>query len=137
MLKMIWNQNGQPRSPAVDGIKIFDNNDQATKHYCCLPLTLGNLQEGVMFCALVIIIKNFNSIITRRPSLPHHFQHGLFRSLITTFLHQGCFGWHLVYQITCSTSKLISSHIAISYLYLVIFYNSIISCTFYVFLSWF
>ena len=35
-MKKMWNQNGRPRTPAVDGIKIFDNNDQATKHYCWL-----------------------------------------------------------------------------------------------------
>ena len=37
MLKKMGNQNGRPRLPAVDGIKIFDDDDQATKHYCCLP----------------------------------------------------------------------------------------------------
>ena len=31
MLKKICNQNGRPRPPAVYGIKIFDNNDQAAK----------------------------------------------------------------------------------------------------------
>ena len=30
------NQNRQPSLPAVDEIKIFDNDDQAAKHYCCL-----------------------------------------------------------------------------------------------------
>ena len=29
MLKKMWNQNRQPRPPTVDGIKIFDNGDQA------------------------------------------------------------------------------------------------------------
>ena len=29
MLKKMQNQNGRQRSPAVDGIKIFDNDDQA------------------------------------------------------------------------------------------------------------
>ena len=38
ILKKMWNQIVQPRSPAVNGIKIFDNDDQAAKHYCCLPL---------------------------------------------------------------------------------------------------
>ena len=37
MLKKMSNQNGWPRPPAVDGIKMFDNEDQAAKHYCCLP----------------------------------------------------------------------------------------------------
>ena len=38
MLKKMRNQNGQPRPPAIDGIKISNNDDdQATKHYCCLP----------------------------------------------------------------------------------------------------
>ena len=27
----------RPRPPAVDGIKSFDNDDQAAKRYCCLP----------------------------------------------------------------------------------------------------
>ena len=36
MLKKMLNQNGLPRPPAVDGIKIFDNDDQAAKHSCCL-----------------------------------------------------------------------------------------------------
>ena len=40
MLKKMWIQNGQPRPLAVDGIKIFDKDDQAAKHYCCLPLLL-------------------------------------------------------------------------------------------------
>ena len=31
------NQNGWPRPPAVDGIKSIDNDNQATKYYCCLP----------------------------------------------------------------------------------------------------
>ena len=42
-----------------------------------------------LFCSLVIVIKNFNS---RRPWPPilisHLFQHGLFRLLAATFLHQ-------------------------------------------------
>ena len=29
MLKKMRNRNGQPRPPAVDGIKIFDNDGQA------------------------------------------------------------------------------------------------------------
>ena len=29
--------SGHARPPAVDGIKIFDNDDQATKYYCCQP----------------------------------------------------------------------------------------------------
>ena len=65
---------------AVDGIKIFDNDDQAAKHYCCLPLTLSSWQATVKFCGLVIIIKIF-SINSRRPWPPilisHLFQHGL------------------------------------------------------------
>ena len=42
MMKKMWNQSGQPRPPAVDGIKIFDNDDQAVKHYCCLQLQPGH-----------------------------------------------------------------------------------------------
>ena len=37
MLKKMGNQNGRTRPPAVDGIKSFDNDDKAAKHYCCLP----------------------------------------------------------------------------------------------------
>ena len=33
------NQKGQPRSSAVDGIQIFDNDGQATKH-CSLSLNV-------------------------------------------------------------------------------------------------
>ena len=90
-----WNQNGQPRPPAIDGNKIFDNDDQAAKHYCCLPLTSSSWQATVMFCGLVII-KKINSINNRRPWSPfwfHIFQHGLSRFLAITFLCQGCFGW--------------------------------------------
>ena len=72
------NDNGKV---AVDGIKIFDNDDQATPHYRSLPLQLHSRQATVMFCDLVII-KNFDSINSRRPWPPilisHLFQHGLF-----------------------------------------------------------
>ena len=38
MLKKAQNQNGLPRPPAVDGIKIFDYDyDQVIKCYFCLP----------------------------------------------------------------------------------------------------
>ena len=47
-----------------------------------------------MFCGLVIIIKNFNSIW--RPWSPilisQLFQHGFFRFLAAAFLLQGCYG---------------------------------------------
>ena len=45
------------RPPDVDGIKISDKDDQATKH-CSFML---------MFCSLVIFIKNFDSINISRP----------------------------------------------------------------------
>ena len=48
------------RSPDVDGIKIFDKDDQAVKHYSFI----------LMFCNLVIFIKNFDSINIRRPWAP-------------------------------------------------------------------
>ena len=35
MLKTMRNKDGQPRS-AVDGFKIFDNDEEAAKHYCVL-----------------------------------------------------------------------------------------------------
>ena len=55
----------------------------------------------VMFCGLVIIIKTFNSINSRRPWPPilisHLFKHGLFlNSWLQLFLHQGCFGWDFI-----------------------------------------
>ena len=51
----------------------------------------------IMFCGLVIIMKNLNSINSRRPWPPilisHLFQHSLFlNSWPQLFLHQGCFG---------------------------------------------
>ena len=65
-------------------------------------------QAAVMFCGLVIIIKTFNSINSRRPWPPilisHLFQHGLFlNSWPQLFLHQGCFGWDkiITMQDTC------------------------------------
>ena len=48
----MWNQIGQPRPPAVDEIKIFDNNDKAAKHS----------ERKRTFYGLVIIIKNFISL---------------------------------------------------------------------------
>ena len=47
-------KKGQSSPPAVDEIKIFDNDDKAAKLLR-------------MFCGLVIIIKNFNFIDNRRP----------------------------------------------------------------------
>ena len=44
------------RPPDVDGIKIFDKDDQAAKHFFIL-----------MFCSLVILIKNFDPINIKRP----------------------------------------------------------------------
>ena len=32
MLKKMENQNGWPKPPAIDEIKIFDNDDQVAKH---------------------------------------------------------------------------------------------------------
>ena len=43
ILKKMWNLSRLPRPPAVDGIKIIDNDDQAVKHYCCQPLTLRKI----------------------------------------------------------------------------------------------
>ena len=37
LVKLMGRQGQCSILPAVDGIKIFDNDDQATKHYCCLP----------------------------------------------------------------------------------------------------
>ena len=80
------NQIGRPRPPAVDEIKIFDNDDNAAKHS----------ERKRTFCGFVIIIKNFNFIDSRRPWPPnlisHLFHPGLFNSWPLLFLHQGCFG---------------------------------------------
>ena len=40
------------RPSDVDGIKIFDKDDQATKHY----------DKRIVFCGLVIFLKNFDPI---------------------------------------------------------------------------
>ena len=46
-----------PRPPDVDEMKFFDKDDQAAKH--CSSI--------LMFCGLVIFIKNFHPINIRRP----------------------------------------------------------------------
>ena len=63
-----------------------------------------------MFCGLVIIIKNLNSINSRRPWPPilisHLFQHGLFLdSWPQLFLNQGCFGWDKIIVQELVTTK--------------------------------
>ena len=45
------------RPPDVDGIKIFDKDDQAANTVFFI----------LMFCSLVIFIKNFDPINIRRP----------------------------------------------------------------------
>ena len=81
-MKKMWNQIGQPRPPAVDEIKIFDNDDKAAKHS----------ERKRMFCGLVI---NFNFINSRRPWLPnlisHLFHPGLFSSWPLLFFTPGVF----------------------------------------------
>ena len=62
-MKKMWNQIGLPRPPAVVGIKIFDNDDEATKH------------SERRFCGVVIIIKNFNFINSSRPWPPNFSSH--------------------------------------------------------------
>ena len=70
------------RPPDVDGIKIFDKDDQATKHYdkeqcfatwssllkVLIPSTSGGLgaPEITMFCSEFIMTKTFKPIKTRR-----------------------------------------------------------------------
>ena len=56
---------------AVDGIKIFDNDDQVTKHYCCLPtakfyIVAGNSNVFQPDHHYQI----FNPINSRRPGCP-------------------------------------------------------------------
>ena len=48
---------GCSRLPDVDGIKIFDKDDQAAKQE----------NKKTVFCSLVIFIKNFDPINIRRP----------------------------------------------------------------------
>ena len=45
------------RPPDVDGIKIFNKDDQATRRYFYI----------LMFCGLPIFIRNFDPINIRRP----------------------------------------------------------------------
>ena len=49
---------GNQRPPAVDGIKIFDNDDQVAKHYCCLPTMTLQWKATVMFWARSSLSKN-------------------------------------------------------------------------------
>ena len=116
------------RSPDVDGIKIFDKDDQAAKHYsikeqcfaawsslskilikrimfCGLVIFIKNFDpinirrpcahKITMFCSEVMMIKSFNPIKSRRPwppiSISHLFQQGPFSSWPLLFLHLGCF----------------------------------------------
>ena len=64
--------NWRPRPPAVDEINFFDNDDKASKRSFSLRV----------FCGLVIIIKTFNFINSRRcwpsNSISHLFHPGLF-----------------------------------------------------------
>ena len=80
--------NWVAKASAVDEIKTFDNDDKAVKRSFSLR----------MFCGLVIIIKNFNFINSRRPSLAAEFDFTSFSSqpLFSSWLlvlHQGCFGY--------------------------------------------
>ena len=100
------------RSPNVDGIKIFDKDDQAAKHcyryrimFCGLVIFIKNFDpinirrpcahKITMFCSEVMMIKSFNPIKSRRPwppiSISHLFQQGPFSSWPLLFLHLGCF----------------------------------------------
>ena len=57
MLKKMWNQNGLPRPPAVVGIKIFNNDDQAAKHYF---LAVTFFTPGVFWLGFIITHKIAN-----------------------------------------------------------------------------
>ena len=89
------NQAEQPRPPTVNGIKIFDNDEQAMKYYCCLLTVKLWGQAKVIFCSLVIIIKNFK----QQETLAAHFDFTSFSawrfldSWPQLFLYQGCLGW--------------------------------------------
>ena len=67
---------GCSRSPDVDGIKIFDEDDWAAKHHSFLikmtrPQTIVFSFKCLMFCVLVILSKiNFDPINIRRPWAP-------------------------------------------------------------------
>ena len=78
----MWNWIGQPGLPAVDEIKIFDNDDKAAKHS-----------------------ERINFINSRRPwppnSISHLFHPGLFCSWLLLFYSRdwGSFGWDTVFYI--------------------------------------
>ena len=87
MLKKMGNQNGWSRPPSVDGIPgrktlLLPANYLAGNSNVLWPGHHYTWQATVMFCGLVIIIKNFISINSRRPWLSklisHLFQHGFF-----------------------------------------------------------
>ena len=48
-MKKMGNQIGRPRPPAVDEIKIFDNDDKATKHSENIFFILAFLVLGLYF----------------------------------------------------------------------------------------
>ena len=86
-MKKMWNQIGRPRPPAVDEIKIFDNDDNAAKHS----------ERKRTFYGLVIIIKNFNFINSGGLGCPIWFHIFIILAFLVLghyyFLHHGCFGW--------------------------------------------
>ena len=98
-----WNQSGWPTPPDVDGIKIFDNDNQAIKHYCCLPTAQSWWQAKVMFCGLLIIIKILIQSTAGGLGCPFWFLFSMafFRFLATTFFALGvCWlGFHFFFLI--------------------------------------
>ena len=96
------------RPPDVDEIKIFDKDNQATKHVLFIYLNVlwpgyrwsHNIRrlwtpEITMFCSELIITKTFKPIKTRRywpPIWIHNFfNKACFSSWPLFFIHLGCF----------------------------------------------
>ena len=86
----MWNQNGWPRPPAIDGNKSFDNDDQATKHYCCLPQLTGNsnvLWPGHHYQKFYF--HQQQEALAAHILISHFLSMAFFRFFATTFLYQG------------------------------------------------
>ena len=85
-MKKMWNQIGRPRPPAVDKIKIFDNDDKTTKHF----------ERKERFVALSSLSKNFKK---QQEALAAQYDFTSFSSwpFLSSwhllFLHQKYFHW--------------------------------------------
>ena len=85
-MKKMWNQIGRPRPPAVDEIKIFDNDNKAAKHSF-----LSECFTALSSLSKILISSTAGGL--GRPIWFHIFFILAFLVLGRYFLHQGCFGW--------------------------------------------